>query len=87
MAFVQGAIEKALKPLGFRGEDRKFTPHLTLGRVVGRGRPDPRLTAVLQEHVDFDGGSMLVDEVTVFGSTLGPGGPTYHVLGRAPLTG
>jgi 2'-5' RNA ligase len=87
MEFLQGAIEKAIKPMGFRGEDRRFTPHLTIGRVVGRGRPDLNLAAALKENEAFDGGSMFVESVTVYGSTLGSGGPTYHVLGRAPLLG
>ena len=34
---------------------------------------------------EFDAGSMLVDEVKVYASKLGPEGPTYDVLARAPL--
>jgi 2'-5' RNA ligase len=34
---------------------------------------------------EYDAGSMLVDEVTVFASKLGSEGPVYDVLARAPL--
>ena len=34
---------------------------------------------------EFDAGSMLVDEVTIFASKLTPEGPVYEVLARAPL--
>lgn len=34
---LAGDVENALEPLGFGGEDRAYTPHITLGRA--RGRP------------------------------------------------
>jgi 2'-5' RNA ligase len=34
---------------------------------------------------NFDAGLMLVDEVAVFASRLGPEGPAYEALARAPL--
>jgi 2'-5' RNA ligase len=39
----------------------------------------------LASLAEYDGGTMLVDEVTVYASRLGPEGPTYEVLARAPL--
>jgi 2'-5' RNA ligase len=82
---LQAGVEDALSTLGFRGENRQFVPHLTLGRV-GRGAAGGRLLAErLEEMADYDGGVMGVDAVTVFASELGREGPTYHVLARAPL--
>lgn len=82
------AIEKAVEPLGFPREHRKFTAHLTLGRVRG-GTPSGfhELAELLKKHADFDAGAMTVDSVTVFSSTLGRDGPKYEVLSRADLRG
>jgi RNA 2',3'-cyclic 3'-phosphodiesterase len=83
---LQADIEAALSSLGFRGENRQFVPHLTLGRV-GRGADGGRmLSERLAKLADFDAGAQGVDAVTVYASELGPQGPTYHVLARAPLT-
>jgi 2'-5' RNA ligase len=82
---LQADIEQALAEMGFRGEGRAFTPHLTIGRA-GRGRgPGPILAERLAKLAGFDGGVMSVDEVTVFASELGRDGPTYSLLARAPL--
>ncbi len=84
MIALQRAIERPLKKLGYRGEDRRFVPHLTLGRAGRRGQPQS-LAAELAALADFDAGSMLVDEVTVFASTLTREGSEYRVLAHAPL--
>ncbi len=81
---LQGSIERALEPLGFRGEARRYTPHLTIGRP-GRGEPPRALAAVLATMADFAGGTMLVDEVTIYSSELTREGPVYEPLGFAPL--
>ena len=72
---LQGGIEQSLYSLGFRGENRPFTPHLTLGRGHG-GQP---LTDELEKLAEYDGGMMLVDQVIVYASELSRDGPTYHV--------
>jgi len=81
---MQAAIERQLKKLGYRAEKRRFVPHLTIGRAGRNARPRS-LVRELAGLTEFDAGSMLVDEVTVFASKLGPEGPTYDVLARAPL--
>jgi RNA 2',3'-cyclic 3'-phosphodiesterase len=85
MIALQRAIERPLKKLGFRGEDRRFVPHLTLGRAGRHGRPQS-LAAELIPLTDFDAGSMLVDEVTVFASELTREGAEHRVLAHAPLS-
>lgn len=81
------ALDKQLKPLGFRGESRQFVPHLTLGRA-GRGIRAAE-TAVLAEEleklVDYDGQSQWVDEATIYASRLRREGPEYAVLARVSL--
>ncbi len=81
---LQASIEKSLERLGFHGEARRYTPHLTIGRP-GRGEPPRALAELLATMADFDGGTIFVDEVTVFSSELTRGGPIYTPLGFAPL--
>ncbi len=82
---LQDGIEDRMAKLGFRPERRHFTPHLTIGRVEQGSHGGAALSERLTELTDFDGGLMEVDEVLVYGSELSREGPTYHVLGRAPL--
>lgn len=80
---LQAAIEDALKKeLGFSKERRKFSPHITLGRVE---QSTPELVALLPELENHEGDVVDVDEVALFSSHLGPKGPTYEVLAYAVL--
>lgn len=85
MVALHDALNEELARLGFRPEGRRFTPHLTIGRVRKSGGGLQELGRLIQQHADFHGGEMIVDEVVVFSSTLDRGGATYSVLGRAEL--
>ena len=82
---LQDRTEDRMAKLGFRPERRRFTPHLTIGRVQQGSHGGAALSEQLSELADFDGGKMDVDEVIVYGSELTREGPNYHVLGRASL--
>lgn len=84
MVALQAAIQARLDRLGYRGESRRYVPHLTLGRA-GRNAPPRTLVRELASLAEFDAGTMLVEEATVFSSHLKPDGPVYEVLARAPL--
>jgi 2'-5' RNA ligase len=84
MVALHNSIQRKLDKLGYRAEHRRFVPHLTLGRA-GRNSPGRPLVRELAGLAEFEGGSMLVDEVTVFASNLTSDGPRYDVLARAPL--
>jgi 2'-5' RNA ligase len=81
---LHSAIERRLKKRGFRGEQRKFVPHITIGRA-GRAAHPRSLSDDLSTLADYDAGTMLVDEVTVYASELKSDGPEYRVLSRAAL--
>lgn len=85
---LYAAVDQCLTNLGFRGDVRRYQPHVTLGRVKGT---DPesfaRLAALLAEHHDFFGGAGDVAEVVVYASTLERSGPSYQPLARADLGG
>jgi 2'-5' RNA ligase len=75
-------IEKELEKMGFEREKRKFSPHLTIGRLRRQGQPGDlkdRLTA------DYRGGDSTVDRVFLMKSTLTPKGPIYEELRETTL--
>jgi len=76
---LQNQIEKELSKLGFEEEKRKFSPHLTLGRVKSpRGKRD--LILYLSDEREKKFGEMGVDRVVLFRSDLKPSGAIYTVL-------
>lgn len=84
---LHARLEEQLEPLGFRGESRRYVPHLTLGRA-GRGQTDDesnRLAEQIAELSDLDAGTQQVSEVVVYASRLRREGPEYQVLGRVPF--
>lgn len=84
MVAIHDNLETPLLDLGYRREERKFTPHITLGRVKS-DRPADGMAAALREHAGWKGGDMTVSEIHVMGSELTQDGPVYTVLGRAKL--
>lgn len=82
------SLEQMLTPMGFRPENRPYTPHLTLGRISGAagGRGGALLSEQLAKMADLDGGAMNVDEVIVYASEPSRDGPHYTVLASAPLS-
>ena len=86
MIALHDAIEAELDKLGFRGERRKYTPHLTLGRVRRSAANDiAQLGTLVEEHAAFDAGTLRVDRVVVFASRLSRSGPSYDELGHVTL--
>jgi len=60
----------------FRRENRKFEPHLTLGRIrSGKNKED--LKALVDSMKDFEIGEMEVKEIKLMQSKLSPKGPEY----------
>jgi 2'-5' RNA ligase len=87
MIELHDAIEFELAKLGYRSENRRFRPHLTIGRVRNSPLGIGELGRLLEEQADFEGGLSLVDEVVVFSSVLGRDGPTHEPLCHAELKG
>jgi 2'-5' RNA ligase len=86
---LQKAIEANVAPLGYPTEKRKFSPHLTLGRVQRRvSSGDLRR---LGEQVGASGigtlGQMEVRSVNLMRSDLRPSGAVYTRLAEVRLKG
>ena len=89
---LQRALDGRLRPLGYRSEERRFTPHLTVGRV--READAAALEALsrrLDAAADRLGGVTDVAEVSLFSSDFDHptrrGGPKYEVLHTSDLRG
>ncbi|MCX7919960.1 MAG: RNA 2',3'-cyclic phosphodiesterase [bacterium] len=76
---LQSAIEKSLRKLDIRAEERKFHPHLTLGRVRSSKNLDAVVTELLN-HNNVSFGTVAVTEVILFSSQLSPSGAIYTPL-------
>ena len=86
LARLQRDVERAIGPLGFPPDKRRFSPHLTLGRVKGRDRD---AVASLGEYVSrarVRVGEMQAQAVHLMRSELLPGGAVYTELAAAPLS-
>jgi 2'-5' RNA ligase len=81
---IHDALEIPLQELGYRREERKYMPHITLGRVKS-DRSTEELAAALGKQVAWKGGEIMVRELHIMGSQLTPQGPVYTVLSRAKL--
>lgn len=82
---LHAALEEAMLDLrGYRREDRRFTPHVTLGRAKSN-EPAEDLPAALLRERDWKGGECDVSQVRVLSSELRREGPVYEVLSTVKL--
>jgi 2'-5' RNA ligase len=76
---LQNQIEKEMANLGFEEEKRKFSAHLTLGRVRSpKGKNE--LVKYLLDEREQGFGEINIDRVILFKSELKPTGAVYTVL-------
>jgi len=85
LADLQQHVEDALSDLGFPLEIRRFTGHLTLGRIRSSRGEHTELQEFVDSQAEKVYGQMSVTELVVFSSELNREGPTYNVIGRCPL--
>jgi 2'-5' RNA ligase len=84
---LKRALDDALEPLGFPPEKRRFSPHLTLGRVNKRAgrRQVQQLGQVIESATLKELAQITLKELHLIQSDLRPEGPLYTTLARAPL--
>ena len=81
---LQYQIEAELEKLGFPRENRKFQPHLTLGRVKVFSNFRQTLL-LLEKYRERIFGEMKVEKITFFQSKLKPTGAEYSILSEFEL--
>jgi RNA 2',3'-cyclic 3'-phosphodiesterase len=79
---LQKAIEAETRLLGYPGEERPFSPHLTLGRITQSAHPEEvALVAHALDEMNVGRlGTTRVDKVHLFKSDLRPSGAVYTSL-------
>jgi len=89
LAQLQKAIEENVAPLGYPTEKRKFSPHLTLGRLQRRvSSGDRRRLGELIGALEIGTlGQMEVRSVNLMRSDLRPSGAVYTRLTEVELKG
>jgi len=84
MRSIADHLNDELADFGFKKERRKFSPHLTIGRVKG-GRNKDRLAEVINEWRDEDFGDLDVQNIRLKKSVLSPQGPTYSTVHKTSI--
>jgi 2'-5' RNA ligase len=84
LAALQFSIEEAMAGLGMEREERKFTPHLTLGRIKYIRSRDAWVSA-LDALKDIRLAGFDVDAVSLMKSELQRSGAVYTEIGRVEL--
>jgi RNA 2',3'-cyclic 3'-phosphodiesterase len=81
---IARAIDEKLEPLGFKKENRGFSPHLTVGRVKTARNKD-QLIKVIENYKTVEFTIQKVQSITLKKSELTPKGPIYTTLKEVPL--
>ncbi len=76
-------VERVLRRAGLPGEERRFFPHVSLGRLSGV--PLGRVLGWMEQHLAFLSEPFGVSDVVLFRSRLGAGGAQYSVQSAYPL--
>jgi len=82
---LAGSIDNSCTDLGFKPEKRKFSAHLTLGRVKSQQGIEHTLRDM--NTADFQAGSFQADRIIVMQSELKPEGARYTPLHTIKLEG
>lgn len=87
LASLQKGVDQGLaQAAGVKPEQRRFVPHITLGRAKRQGRP-PSLEDLSAALTDQDFGSVEVDSLVLIKSDLTPQGPIYTLVHQFALKG
>lgn len=76
-------VGRAIRRAGMVMKKRKFHPHVTLARL--KPQDAAAVAPFLRDEVGFSHEAGTVTSVTLYESTLRPGGPTYHPLAEYDL--
>ena len=77
-------VEEETERLGWEREKRRFSPHVTIGRVKGNMNI-ARLATAMEGIKDEHWGDQEVGEVVLYRSELKPGGAVYEKVHVFPL--
>ncbi|KJR40140.1 2',5' RNA ligase [Candidatus Magnetoovum chiemensis] len=84
LALLQSNIEDALEKCEIAKDTRKFSAHITIGRVRSLDGYK-RLKPMLAEHENDTIGTLNVNDISLMQSVLKPDGPIYTLIKAFPL--
>lgn len=76
---IHDLLETHLKKKGFKKEKRKFSPHITLGRIK-QEVSEKLISKILKQHAKIKSEAFPVNSITLFQSQLKPSGAVYTKL-------
>lgn len=76
---LAGEIQEKIKLFGFEADEKKFNPHLTLGRIKFIQNKDA-FYALVNRFKNINIQSVTVSEIVFYQSILSSGGPTYKPI-------
>lgn len=80
---IKEELEENLINYGFESEKRKFTPHITLGRIKSLKNINNLIST--SEKINFEPMTAYITHITVMRSVLEPQGSQYSILKKIPL--
>lgn len=83
---IASSLNRGLDELGFRPEDRRWEPHVTVARLKS-GRNLDRVRAAIEGYAHEEFGASVVDRIRLKRSVLRPEGPEYSTVAEVPLRG
>jgi len=86
-AALAAAVDRALAPLGFGREKRRFRAHLTIGRPKGGRESAATAAGKIERLRSFEAPPEAAEALALVKSTLTPEGAVYEILARLPLGG
>jgi len=81
---IAKAIDSSMKRLGFPPEKRRFSPHLTVGRIRHLKNPTA-MTEALDKSAVGELGKFTVERISLIKSQLDPAGSIYTTIKEARL--
>jgi 2'-5' RNA ligase len=87
LALLHRTVNEAMASIGFQPEDRRFSPHLTLGRIRQRAsREDAQAVGEAIRQTEIGRlGEVLAEKMIFFRSVLKSSGAEYTPLGQYPI--
>ena len=81
---LQKDLDKQLQRVGFAGDRKKFTGHLTLCRVK-RSKAGKKLYEYIKDYENFKLGTVSINSVCIYKSELTKTGPEYTLISKSML--
>ena len=84
IGIIVNKIDNDLSKLGYKKENRSFSPHLTIGRLKSAKNKN-ELLKIIENYKNTEFAEVKVDKVKLIKSELTPKGPIYTTILEIPI--